>query len=173
MAAPRFSFDYAVGGYLRAHMVSRYLFSTGKLTVPVMGKTNYPAAANTTESVQVSSPWGFLVRMFDVARMRAKPRVPNPVCTDTNLELVGGEINVAAPLILTDSVTYLYQVTGIYYYRCLRPVWTSEGFCMGSSVIDSTPGQGNILDAKQFAVPADSTMAQQLQLPFGLSPRPF
>ncbi len=163
---PRFNFDYGVGGYVRNQLASEYLFNTGKIVVPVMGDPNYPATEDTTVSVQVCSPYGFKVVSFHLGRVGIKPRLPSPQSNDPNLEFLGGRLWLPAPVILNDLVTYVYEAAGVYYYRCLKPVWTAEGFTLGASTVDRTPGAANMLggpaDANRF-FPIDATDVQQKQ----------
>lgn len=168
---PRLNFDYAVGGYLRNHVEVNVMMNTGKISVPVMGSPDYPATADTTESIQVCSPSGFKVIRFDLVRVGVKPRVPSPWANaDTNLEFLGGEIRAAAPVILSDMVTVLWQCAGVYYYRLKRPEWTEEGIKVGNSTIDGGDPAGNVLEAKQF-FPVFPNKTQQQQAAFGIVPK--
>jgi hypothetical protein len=156
--ATRLTFDYKAGGYFRNHISRRYIYSSGKMVIPIMGEADYPPTEETSVSVQVHSPFGFMILFFEMGRIGAQPRLPTPYLKDANVEFLGGELDVSAPLILTDEVTYVWSASGTYYYRLKRPVWTVEGFKTGVQTIDNTPPDQNVIKATQFVPNADLTL---------------
>ena len=169
MPTPKLTFDYTAGGYLRNAVGSRYVFNTGKITVPIAGSPVYPATANTTQSVSWCSPFGFKILWFDLVRVGLQPRIPSPVSQDPNLEFMGGSLDTPAPIVMADGFSYLWQVSGVYYYRCLKPVWTNEGFVAGANAIDITPSQQNVFTRNQFYTQDTAPPAPPPALVAGLS----
>lgn len=157
--------DQLIAPYLVYKVRTYYHWDNGTLQLPVAYTT--PTTQTTGQQVaytapytqrqaasvvQVTAPHGLKVVTFEIARLGAKPTLPDPTPQSSNEVLGVMDVQPEAPTLGSDGRTYIYKVSGVYLYRLLQPYWHTDGlFTGGKTAADQATKTGNALTTKQYS----------------------
>lgn len=154
--------DIAGGPYLLYKVRSRYVWDAHILSLPVAyqtailqsqagpGYTLPFANRQAAEVIKTAAEQGWRLVTFDLVRWGGPPKLPDP--TPLSNETLGrAEIEVDAPLLQADGITYIWSARGFYLYALAQPPWAkTEQLRTGATPASTDIADGNETVPEQF-----------------------
>lgn len=110
-----------------------YVYHDGTLQLPVAVAED--GSTQPSEIIQAASPYGRLEVQWEVARLGAKPMIPNPRPSVVGRYSSESAITVHNPVLVDNGDDYLFVVTGVYVWYFDVPPSTSGQLNMGTSPV--------------------------------------
>lgn len=130
-----FTQEEADGPYTQYTVTIRYRWVGNVVQQAVAGTSD--DQDQTCRVYQTARPTCQKVVAWSASRLGAKPSLPSPVSSDSDLTLALAEFVVPPPQTTATGDGYIYTVSGVYTYYCSTP-WVPGSSSMNGPAIPAT-----------------------------------